>query len=68
MARRLHANGTLGDDDINAMAAEVEASGDPDGLGHQLRCILVRAQEPTQSEWLADRARRRFSVIDGGEA
>lgn len=66
LTRRLHATGVLSDDDVGAMADEMER--DCAELALLLRCIVLRSHEPSATDWQADRARRRFSVIDGGES
>ncbi|MYL97068.1 hypothetical protein GR702_04680 [Novosphingobium sp. FGD1] len=54
-------------DDIQDAADRLERDGDIEAA-HAMRCLIVEANAPEQSEWLADRARARFHAIDGGKA
>lgn len=60
-------SGTLPQSDIEAAADEAEAEGD-DETSHNLRCLLIRASAPRQSEWEAERRRARMRLVptDGG--
>ena len=51
-------------DDIAEAADRLDRDGDPDAA-HAMRCIILQASAPEQSDWEADRARARFHVIDG---
>lgn len=51
-------------DDISEAADRLDLAGDEEAA-HALRCIIVKAAAPDQSEWEAERARARFHVIDG---
>ncbi len=51
-------------DDIAEAANRAERNGDPEAA-HALRCVILQAAAPEQSDWAADRARARFHVIDG---
>lgn len=51
-------------DDILEAADRLERSGDEEAA-HALKCMIVEASVPEQSDWQADRARARFHVIDG---
>lgn len=63
LAAGLIRKGLLDESDIEAMCA-----GLTEDAAHQLRCCLIEAAAPTQSEWAAEQARRGFRVIrnDGG--
>lgn len=64
---RLVQLGVLDADDIEAMAQILERQDEHDAA-RICRASLLRAIEPSQSEWDADRARSRFRVFgpDGG--
>jgi hypothetical protein len=50
--------GLLDEADIEAMCAGLN-----DETAHQLRCCVLEAAAPSQSEWRAEMARRRFVVV-----
>lgn len=54
--------GVLDPDDIATAADSVEA--EDENAAHVLRCAVIEAEAPTQSEWLAEQARKRFRVIE----
>lgn len=51
-------------DDIAEAADKLGNDGDEEAA-HALRCVILEAAAPDQSDWQADRARARFHVIDG---
>ena len=53
--------------DIMAAADALEEDGDEDAA-RVMRATILYAHAPSQSEWEADRARRRFHTIDGGKS
>ncbi len=55
-------SGALTIDDISE-AARIAAETDADAA-HLLNCIIVKAQSPDAPDWLANRARKRFRIID----
>jgi hypothetical protein len=59
---RLVQTGGLDPDDIEAIA---ESLGDD--AAHLVRCCVLDAMAPSQSEWDADKARARFTAISGGK-
>jgi len=50
--------------DIAEAADALAKDGDEDAA-HAMRCLILQAAAPEQSDWEADRARARFHVIDG---
>lgn len=54
-------------DDISEAADRLDREGDEEAA-HALRCLILQAAAPEQSDWNADRARARFHAIDGGKA
>lgn len=67
LIRQLCRAGVLGADDIDVIAAELEAAGRTDDA-HAVRCELLAADAPTQAEWEAEQRRKRLRVVppDGG--
>lgn len=53
--------------DISDAADRLERDGDTEAA-HAMRCMIVQASTPEQSDWEADRARARFHAIDGGKS
>lgn len=51
-------------DDIIEAADRLSRDGDEEAA-HALRCLILQASAPEQSDWNADRARARFHVVDG---
>lgn len=66
LIEQLVRSGTLGADDIDDMAARLEAEGDTESA-RAARAAFVRASAPSQSEWEAQRRRARIRAVpDGG--
>lgn len=53
-------------DDIAEAAERLDKAGDEEAA-HALRCIIVEASAPDQSDWQAEQRRNRFRVVDGPE-
>ena len=53
-------------DDI-AEAADCLAREGDEEAAHAMRCLILEASQPSQSDWEAERARARFHVIDGND-
>ena len=53
-------------DDMAEAWESVDRAGDKEA-GHALRCIIVEATAPDQSDWQAEQRRNRFRVVDGPE-
>lgn len=51
-------------DDISEAADRLDREGDEEAA-HALRCLILQAASPEQSDWNADRARARFHVVGG---
>ena len=51
-------------DDISEAADRLDREGDEEAA-HAMRCLILQAAAPEQSDWNADRARARFHVVDG---
>ena len=51
-------------DDISEAADRRDREGDEEAA-HAMRCLILQAAAPEQSDWNADRARARFHVVDG---
>lgn len=66
LAKALLVKGVLSDDDIIEAADELERQGEATAA-HVLRCAVVEASAPSVADWKAERARKRFRVIEGGE-
>jgi hypothetical protein len=54
-------------DDIAEAADRLDKAGDEEAA-HALRCVIIEAAAPEQSDWEADRARARFHAIEGGKS
>lgn len=54
-------------DDLIEAADRLERGGDEEAA-HAMRCLIVEANAPEQSDWQADRARALFHAIDGGKS
>lgn len=50
--------GVIDQDDVHAMAAEAG-----DEAGHLLKCAIIEASAPKESDWRAQRARAGFRVV-----
>lgn len=59
--------GVLDADDADEIASRLEDMGEPEAAYHA-KVAMIRAAEPSQSDWLAEQRRNRFWVIeaDGG--
>jgi hypothetical protein len=66
LTRAMIRKGLLEDSDIADAADELEAAGEQTAA-HVMRCAAIEAKAPAQSDWNADRARKRFRLIEGGE-
>jgi len=53
-------------DDLAEAAERLEQSGDGEAA-HAMRCIIVEASAPEQSDWQAEQRRNRFHVVEGPE-
>jgi hypothetical protein len=67
LIRQLCRAGALDASDIEAIAETLEADGHSDEA-HLVRCEMLNAMAPTQSEWDAERRRSRMQIVppDGG--
>jgi hypothetical protein len=67
LIRQLCRAGALDAAEIEAIAAALEADGAPDDA-HLVRCEMLNAVAPTQSEWEAEQRRGRMRIVppDGG--
>tara|TARA_Y100001951_G_scaffold100969_1_gene105153 strand:- start:1307 stop:1537 length:231 start_codon:yes stop_codon:yes gene_type:complete len=58
--------GTKDADDINAIADWLDERGESEEA-HVVRCALIYANVPSQSDWEAQKRRERFEIVpDGG--
>lgn len=62
LATGLLRKGLIDEADVEAMCAGLS-----EDAAHHLRCCVIEAQAPADSDWAAGQARARFRVVDGGE-
>lgn len=69
LAKALIRKEVLDEADIAAAAADLDQQGGEtnEAAAHILRCTVIEAFETPQSEWAAERARKRFRVVESGE-
>jgi hypothetical protein len=68
-------SGAIDEDDVAKASEELEAQNDPEAAD-SLRCMIIRASAPTQSEWIAENRRKSIrertahiaKQADGGKA
>lgn len=66
LTKALVRKGLLDCADINGTADELDADGEVTAA-HVMRCAAIEAKAPSVADWKAERARKRFRVIEGGE-